>query len=411
MTGTIRPQRVASKQYPRAVNARLTLVVVLATARLACPVQAQTFKLLHSFKGKPDGAYPQASLITDSAGNLYGTTEGGGAGHGTVFKRDTAGHQISLYRFKGGSHGAYPLRGALVLDSGTLYGTTYAGGHFGYGTVFKLDTTGHETVLYSFTGTAGDGAYPYAGVVRDSTGNLYGTTAFGGGASYSGVVFKLDTAGTETVLHTFAGSPDGAYPYGGVILDASGTLYGTSYGGGTAGYGTVFKVSASGQETVVYSFGGKPDAADPYAGLTLDGAGNVYGTTYDGGASDNGTVFKLDASGQESVLYSFAGSGGDGAHPYAGVIVDASGNVYGTTYSGGDSSCGTQGCGTVFKLDTAGRETVLHIFEGHRGKFIDGSWPFGGLVLGTAGNLYGTTNKGGSRPLAQRVGTVFELTP
>ncbi len=405
----MRSQRLISKHCLRAALA----LGVVATAILTHPARAQTYKLLHSFKNQPDGAYPQAGLILDGSGNFYGTTYGGGVGHGTVFKRDPVGHEITLYSFKGGSDGQYPLRGGVIRDeSGNLYGTTFGGGSFGYGTVFTLDTAGQETVLYSFKGSAGDGAYPYAGVVRDSAGNLYGNTAYGGGESDGGIVFKLDTSGKETVLYAFSGTPDGAFPYGGLVLDPAGDLYGTTYGGGSAGYGTVFKVDSSGRETVLYSFAGAPDGANPYAGLSLDGAGNIYGTTYNGGSSDNGVVFKLDTSGQESVLYSFAGMGGDGAHPYAGVILDGSGNAYGTTFDGGDLSCSAPGCGTVFKLDTTGKETVLHTFEGHRGKFIDGSWPFGGLVQDGAGNLYGTTNKGGKYPpVQQRVGTVFMLTP
>jgi uncharacterized repeat protein (TIGR03803 family) len=388
----------------------VALEIVLAAAILAQPLQAQTYTLLHSFKNQPDGAYPQAGLILDGSGNFYGTTYEGGVGYGTVFKGNSAGRQTTLYSFKSGTDGEYPLRAGVILDgAGNLYGTTYTGGVFDYGTVFKLDTAGHETVLHSFAGSAADGTYPYAGVTMDSSGNLYGTTAYGGGISYGGIVFKLDTTGKETVLYAFGGTPDGAFPFAPVSLDKAGNLYGTTYGGGSAGLGAVFKVDTAGQETVLYSFGGTPDGAAPYAGVTLDSAGNLYGATYDGGASNDGTVFKLDTSGQETVLYSFTGTGGDGAHPYAGVILDSSGNLYGTTYAGGDLSCGTQGCGTVFELDTSGQESVLHTFEGFRGKFIDGSWPFAGVVRDAAGNLYGTTNKGGKYTV--RVGTVFKLTP
>ncbi len=413
MTDTTRHQHLISGNCLRAASAELAFWIVLAAAVLGHPAQAQTYKLLHSFKGQPDGAYPQASLTFDNLGNIYGTTYGGGAGYGTVFKRDSLGHQTVMYSFKGAGDGEYPLRGGVILDGAkNLYGATFAGGFFGYGTVFKLDSTGQETVLHSFGGTAGDGLYPFAGVVMDAAGNLYGTTPYGGGASYSGIVFKVNTSGKETVLYSFTGTPDGAYPYGGVILDSAGNLYGATYGGGAAGYGAVFELDTSGKETVLYSFTGAPDGANPFAGLVQDNTGNLYGTTDGGGAAGYGTVFKLDTSGQENVLYSFTGIKGDGANPYAGVILDTSGNVYGTTYNGGDLSCGLKGCGTVFKLDTTNKETVLHTFEGHRGKFIDGAWPFGGLVRDSAGNLYGTTNKGGKyAPLQQRVGTVFMLTP
>jgi uncharacterized repeat protein (TIGR03803 family) len=251
----------------------------------------------------------------------------------------------------------------VIRDSvGNLYGTTGGGGTFGFGTVFKLDTSGKETVLYSFTGGA-DGEFPEAGLVRDVAGNLYSTTIFGGTSGNCnggcGTVFKLDTTGKETVLYSFRNG-DGAYPNS-VIRDSAGNLYGTTYGGGPpsfcfgSGCGVVFKVDTTGKETVLYTFTGGADGANPYAGLVRDAKGNLYGTTSYGGdmaacKGGCGVVFKLDKTGKETVLHRFMGA--DGASPYAGLVRDAKGNIYGTTFTGGDLTCVVYvgGCGVVFKL-------------------------------------------------------------
>ncbi len=225
----------------------------------------------------------------------------------------------------------------------------------GDGTVFKVDTTGKETVLYSFGSAGGDGGIPIAGLVLDTQGNLYGTT-YTGGTSGDGTVFKVDMTGKETVLHSFTDSPDGSEPYyAGVVRDAQGNLYGTTvYGGGAPPEGTVFKVDTTGKETVLYSFAAmNGDGTHPKAGLVQDIHGNLYGTTYSGGAYGNGTVFKVDPTGKETVLYSFTGAKGDGAAPQAGLVLDMQGNLYGTTTTGGAS-----GHGTVFKLASAAVQFV-----------------------------------------------------
>ena len=301
-----------------------------------------------------------------------------------------------LYSFKGGADGSNPAAGLVRDAAGNLYGTTLGGGTSGYGTAFKLDTTGAETVLHSFSGSSGDGALPYAGLVRDAAGNLYGTT-YGGGRYDMGAAFKLDTTGAETTLHSFGFRSDGRIPLGGLIRDAAGNLYGTASEGGASGQGTVFKLDRTGAETVLHIFtGSSGDGAVPGGDLVRDAAGNLYGTTYAGGASDMGTVFRLETTGTETVLYSFRGKPLDGAHPRAGLVRDAAGNLYGTTLEGGASDKGT-----VFKLDTTGAETVLHSFTG----VPDGRNPYGGLVRDAAGYLYGTTYKGG----ASDHGTVFRL--
>jgi uncharacterized repeat protein (TIGR03803 family) len=346
--------------------------------------------VLFAFPGG-DGTNPQAGVIRDSSGNLYGTTYSGGRGAGTVYKRDAAtGHEMSLYSF---TDGGSPVAGVILDSAGNLYGTTLLGGPSGYGAVFKLDTTGNETTLYSFTGGT-DGRLPYAGVIRDTAGNLYGTTSAGGASGY-GVVFKVDTAGKETVLYSFTGGADGNYPYGGVIRDGVGNLYGTTLMGGGSGVGVVFKVDTTGKETVRYSFTGGADGRFPQAGVIRDTAGNLYGTTVSGGASGVGAVFKVDTTGKETVLYSFTG-GADGSYPYAGVIRDTAGNLYGTASHAGASSAGV-----VYKVDTAGNETVLYSFTGG----TDGAAPYAGVIRDGAGNLYGTTNRGGT----SNAGVVYRL--
>ena len=258
-----------------------------------------TETVLYTFTGGADGKLPIGPLVLDPSGNLYGTTNDGGKpyacflgyfGCGVVFKLDAAGEGTVLYTFTGGTDGGEPYSVGLVRDaSGNLYGTTAAGGTSDEGTVFKLDTTGKETVLYSF---GSGGVEPFAGLVRDASGNLYGTTTNGG--SGFGVVFKLDTAGKETVLHKFTGGADGAVPYAGLVLDAAGNFYGTTTAGGASNFGTVFKLDTAGTETVLHSFTGGADGAVPYAGLVLDAAGNFYGTTTAGGASNFGTVFEIE---------------------------------------------------------------------------------------------------------------------
>ena len=200
----------------------------------------------------------------------------------------------------------------------------------------------NESVLYSF-GTGTDGQDPYAGLIQDASGNLYGTTYYGG-TNRTGTVFKVTPDGVETVLHSFGTGTDGQYPYAGLIQDASGNLYGTTQQGGTNGTGTVFKVTPAGVETVLYSFGIAPDGYYPNAGLIQDASGNLYGTTYYGGTNNKGTVFKVTPAGVETVLYSF-GIAPDGYYPSARLIQDASGNLYGTTTQGG-----TNTTGTVFKI-------------------------------------------------------------
>lgn len=390
--------------------------------------------ILYSFTGGTDGGNPSAGLAQDPQGNLYGATaEGGnpacnnGGGCGTVFKVDTSGHETVLYSFTGvGGDGMGPVARLLLDAQGNLYGTTNEGGDlacgngYGCGTVFKIDTSGHETVLYTFTGTGGDGAWPSAGLIRDAQSNLYGTTGYGGNLACEagsgegcGIVFKVTSAGQETVLYTFTGTGgDGALPYSPLVQDAQGNLYGTTNEGGDPacyggnGCGTVFKIDTSDHETVLYTFTGADDGAYPSAGMVLDSQGNLYGTTAYGGSNSEGNVFKLDTTGHESVLYSFTGLA-DGGYPND-LIRDSKGNLYSTTYVGGDITLcyayGSYGCGTVFKINPSNKETVLYVFTGTEG---DGAYPPAGVVRDSQGNLYGTTAYGG----ANGDGAVFKIAP
>jgi uncharacterized repeat protein (TIGR03803 family) len=372
------------------------------------------YSVLYSFKGYPDdGKWPFAGLINVS-GTLYGTTwEGGGnecrlkRGCGTVFAITTSGEETVFHSLKGRT-GYYP--DSAVLDvSGTLYGTTSDGGANNYyGTVFEITPTGEETVLHSF-GRLGDGANPIAGLINVS-GTLYGTTPEGADSYSNGTVFAITTAGKETVLHRFGGSPDDGSRPQAALINVSGTLYGTTDGGGAKGDGTVFAITPSGTETVLHSFTAAGDGQLPAAGL-LDVNGTLYGTTAWGGSdgcsgpsgdSGCGTVFKITTSGEETVLHRFAGGSRDGALPQAG-LVNVKGVLYGTTTGGGANCSSSGGCGTVFKITRTGKETVLYSFKGGSG---DGDEPTAGL-LNVKGTLYGTTPYGG----ANYDGTVFSLSP
>jgi len=401
---------VQPRNHIRKVPARGGFVLVMSLLGMLAtgPAQAATYKVLYNFKGGADGRYPYAGLVRDSAGNLYGTTSAGGDlscgsgdGCGTVFKINTSGAESVLYAFTGGADGKYPY-GGLVLAGAYLYGTASSGGKSGYGVVFKVNiTTRVETVLHSFTYT--DGAGPYASLVRDSAGNLYGTADYGGPSGY-GVVFKLNNPNTETVLHSFAGYPtDGAYPeYASVVRDTAGNLYGVTTYGGSYGDGVAFKLDTTNKETVLYDFTGAADGGNPYGTLLRDSMGNLYGTAELGGAGASGcgydgcgVVFKISTGGKEVVLHDFDNK--DGQYPFGGLVPDPAGNLYGTTSSGG-----AFGSGVVFKLNTTNTETVLHSFD-----YSDGGDPIGGLVRDSAGNLYGTTYDGG----ASGYGVVFKLTP
>ena len=320
-----------------------------------------------------------------------------------------------LYEFQGGADGEGP-NGVISDFAGNLYGTTVAGGQTIYGTAFKLNSSGVKTILYNFTGQT-DGNAPHGLLVRDTKGNLYGTTQYGGDLNVQcfftqgcGVVFKISPSGQETVLHSFSGGADGGQPLAGLTMDSVGNLYGTAAGGGDTscsyytfvGCGVVFKIDASGTFTVLYTFSGS-DGAAPESHLTLDSSGSLYSSTTSGGAGGQGVIFKLDSSGHETVLLSFQGT--YGSEPYGSLAIDAKGDLYGTTYGGGNlNDCSSGGCGIVFELKPDGQEPILNVFTDGP----DGARPVGGLIRDKKGNLYGTAVVGGG---LCSCGVTFQITP
>ena len=364
----------------------MTKSIVAAIFLVACSSAtasgAATLTTLVAFN-ETNGARPIGAPIVDAAGNVYGTTISGGAtGYGTVFKISSGGAFTTLATFDGSDGtGVYPFGGLTADGAGNLYGTTRGGSYStyagpNYGTVFKLAANGALTTLATFTG--GNGANPYGNLIRDAAGNLFGTTSTGGAAG--GTVFKISNGGMFSTLATHTGSE------GGLVSDSAGNLYGTS-----DGRGAVFKLAANGTLSTVVTLNG----ASLHAGLTIDPAGNLYGTTYDGGTSGYGSIFKVSAASAFSTLASFS-AGTEGAYPYYGALIaDAAGNLYGTTKAGG-----TANAGTVFKLSNSGALSTLFSFTGGN----VGADPLGGLAADVAGNLYGTTYNSSANS-----GTVFKL--
>lgn len=387
----------------------LASAALVAIAAASSPAHAQTYQVLHSFVSGGDGADPSGDLIQDDSGNLYGTTLTGGASNdGTVFELNSDGVETVLYQFSGGADGREPRAGVIRDSAGNLYGTTIFGGDtscpladgLGCGTVFKLEPSGQESVLYRFQGGT-DGAEPTGGLLMDSVGNLFGTTLYGGAnpclyAYGCGTIFKIDhQSGAETVIFSFDGS-DGQYPLDTPIQDSAGNLYGSGSSGGTYDNGVIWELDQSGAETVLHSLASR-QGADPAGGLIRDSSGNLYGTA-NGGGEGVGTVFELSPSGKLSVLIDFSRSehGKAGARPLAGLTMGTSGTFYGTTAGGGD-----HGYGTVFKVDSLSSETLYNFSGG-----TDGGSPWGGLLRGAQGSLYGTAKIGG----ANGYGVVFKIT-
>ena len=306
-------------------------------------------------------------------------------------------HYRLLYSFRGGSDGVNPWSGLLDED-GVLYGATLYGGTEGLGTIYKLVPSGKrydEHIVYSFRG-GDDGANPWGGVIADSTGALYGTTG-NGGSGGAGTAYKL-AGKKDAILHPFTGGSDGGYPTGFLIADSNGNMYSTTENGGTSNEGTVFSVKPGvpGSERVLYSFKANGDGHNPHNGLLADASGALYGTAVNGGEYNAGVVFKLVPSRthyKESFLYSFTGN--NGTIPNGNLIADSSGALYGTGTWGGDGPClyyysPFEGCGVVFKLTPSGkryRESSIHQFQGS-----DGAGPTGGLVANVHGDLFGTAN-------------------
>jgi len=396
------------------LSTALTLVVLSTLLLIVCPAQGQTETVLYHFTGGSDGNGPECGLSSDGKGNFYGTTGSGGIGFGTVFELSPNGNggwnETVLHSFTGGVDGSTPYFTYVILDSaGNLYGTASGGGANGQGVVFELSPIAGswvETVLYSFRGSA-DGGDPENGLVRDSTGNLYGRNSAG--------VFELSPSGggwTEQVIYRFEGGNND-----GLSMDASGNIFGVSYS-------SVFELSPNGNggwnQAVIHTFTGYPqDGIDPESAPVPDNAGNLYGTTISGGAFGKkhggyGVVYKLSLGGEgwtEKIIYSFKGGPKDGNGPWAAVVLDAARNIYGTTILGGAH----HSAGTVFELvaplgSGSYQEKVLWNFD-----ITDGDNPVGSLIQDSAGSLYGTT-VGGNPQQGQGCGgfgcgVVFEVTP
>ena len=413
---------------------QMLVVTILAMALLAIappPASAQTLDVLHHFAGGTvDGNYPQGGVIQDEDGNLYGTTALGGVncvsggvevGCGTVYKIDKNGQYTVLYRFQGGNDGAAPRAGLARDAAGNLYGTTQGQGLVrAFSTVFKVDKSGHETVLFIFK-KGNDGCCADAAPVLDAAGNLYGTTGLGG-PDENGVVYKVDVHGSFSVVHTFAHSADGAQPHGGLVIDASGNLYGATLNGGddlkkrscfTAynfGCGTIFKITPNGKFSVLYRFHGSADGGNPVS-VVLDPAGNLYGVTDKGGELPCGkilifgcgTIFKIDTAGKFSVLHTFLPNQGTSPN-YNNLFLDSKGNIYGSNQDSAYSEAGF-----LFELDTTGKYTVLYTFSDES----DGLG-INGAIIAPNGDFYGTLATGGGfncGSFGGPCGTVFKLTP
>lgn len=435
---------------PKPLNAVLTAcALVLALAMVAPdPAFAQTYSVIYQFAGGPLGANPGGSMVMDRDGNLYGTTFAGGGGTcpnvlgysgttgcGTVFKFNPSTRRFTvLYEFTGGTDGAAPLAPLLLAADGTLYGSTAAGGlhscsgpygNTGCGVVFHLqprptpprdilENYWLETPIYTFQG-APDGQYPQGDLAMDQSGDLYGSTNIGGEGG--GVVFELTSSQgnwSESILHTFVSGPsDGSQPIGGVTLDPAGNVYGTA-AGGAYGWGTVYRLLAQPgwPEQLLYSFTDGSDGAGLASDVTLDSTGNLYGSTFSGGSGGGGTAFELSSGTWAfQLLSSFTGSIASG--PFLSDLVrDQAGNLYGTTYSDGAYSAGS-----VFKLTPSMgggyTYTSLHDFCAGGGSCVDGALPIGTLVMDTSGNLYGTASWGGFNVAAcdGPCGVIFKITP
>jgi uncharacterized repeat protein (TIGR03803 family) len=391
-------------------------VVALAIgffATLAAMARAQTETVLYNFcslANCTDGWSPNGNIVRDAAGNIYGTTtQGGQYGMGVLYSVSPSGVETILHNFGSTASDGQGPNGLATDSAGNLYGTTAGGGtHLsrgsGLGTVFKLTPDGAYSILYNFGATSTDGVFPEAGVAVDVKGNLYGTTEYGGDNGV-GTVFKLASGGKETVLHSFDDNRvDGYLPFTPPTLDKTGNAYGVSAYGGRRDVGLVYEVSSAGAYTIRYDFGSAPaGAVTPYDGVTLDAVGNLYGTTTAYDYNYLGAIYEISpGSGEiwtETVVLAFTSS--EGQFPVAGVTFDSAGNLYGTTLNGG-----TLELGTVFELTAGGEFITLFNFDNTHGEN-----PNNNLVLDSSGNLYGTTTYGGSGNALYGGGVLYEVTP
>jgi uncharacterized repeat protein (TIGR03803 family) len=397
---------------------KMACIVSLFCAATAILSPAQTepqtqpkFTWVYSFDGQGahGGANPGfGNLVQGPDGYLYGTTEVSVGTEGTVFKISTAGKLKTLCIFctKGQPclFGATPLGGVTLASNGMFYGTTSLGGYYNLGTVFQITSAGKLTRLYAFGG--GEGAEPWAAPIQAKDGNLYGSTSIGGYYNL-GTVYEMSTAGTNEVSVSFTGG-NGELPYARLVQGTNQNIYGTT-SQATSGNGTVFAILPKTGFATLYTFKGVAKGGNPYGGLIQASNGSFYGTTTTGGAnSKGGTVFSMTPAGKVTTIYNFCAKAGctDGAHPEASLIQASDGNLYGTTYNGGTNSTSCNGgCGTIFKITTAGTLTTVYNFCSQTG-CVDGYYPESGLVQATNGTFYGTTFYGGKFGSA---GTVYSL--
>ena len=384
-----------------------TFALLMAFTRPSA--EAQTFIALHQFDTEANGARPQGAVLRDAAGNLYGTTTGGGIGEGVVFKIDNRGQETVLFTFQG-VNGGFPASPLIQDPAGNLYGIADLGPG-GAGILYGLSPEGEQTILHVFQGGFNlNPKVPTGGLVMDKLGNISGTTLFGGNAKCNlgcGTIYRLDKAGVLHVRYKFTGGFDGSQPFGPLVQDADGNVYGVAQSGGDRncpefpgqGCGTVFKVAKNGTITVLHTFAGGLDGASPQPGLLLDGAGNLFGASSRGGRLENGTVFKIAKDGTYKVVHRFTGA--DGKAPNGGLVSDGAGNVFGTTQLGG-----SEGLGVAFQLKPSGQLKVLHTFTGD----LDGATPLAGLIRDETGHLFGTTVKN-FRIQPVQGGNVFEIRP
>ena len=391
--------------------------IAMALSLSPSSATAKSFKILHEFTGS-DGFVPTAGpLVADKAGNLYGTTRLGGTYNaGTVFELTPSGDLHVLYSFEGFRHTYEPFAGLVADDAGNMYGAAQ-GGRYNFGAVFKITHSGKVSTLYSFKGGADglDIGGSISSLVIDKQRNLYGTTSNGGGSSACqngcGTVFKIAADGTETVLHAFLpGSGDkGSYPIGGLLLDGHGNLFGTTLGSiHSCGHGTIFKLTPDDTLTTLHCFKDRSEGGSPQGKLIADEDGNLYGSA--SGLGENryarcpfrvgcGTLFKLAPDSAFTVLHRFSG-GHFGARPVSALVMDAQGNLYGTTVAGGrPNQCLTFGCGTVFKRSPDGLMTILHSSTPADSAPND-------LLVGANGTIYAT----GGGSVSGQMGVVFQLT-
>jgi len=406
------------RYFTRALQITAAFAVALSLAPAVDAAEVLGLSNLYVFAGGisgPDGGTPSGGLIRGTDGNYYGTTLYGGTGGGTVFKVTPSGTESIVYAFSGSQDGQLPSK--LVEAAGDFYGTAYwGGGTDGYGIIYKVSTSGAETILQSFSGTNGGPANPGAGLTLGSDGYLYGTST-GGGQSGQGTFFRMTPEGELEVLYSFGGAA-GSSPAAEVIEVRSGEFFGTTRQGGSGGYGTVFAVSSAGKLSVLHAFTGGTDGAYPAAPLVHARDGAFYGTTQAGGAgncgfpglpSGCGTVFRVTADGNETVIHTFAGYPTDGSGPIAGLVQARNGALYGTTSSGGFTAPGncSSGCGTIFAIDTGGTERILYACGEPPQPWYSQCWvPSGTLLLGPDDSLTGTSENGGNG-----WGNLFSISP